>query len=313
MIDGRGIGWLYVRGNLLGGDGAGSGRIFSGGDLKQVTIGGSVIGGSRNSTGVISGSGVMGLVRIGHDLRGGSIANEEHGIVDSGLILSTGSRVDRIEIGGSIIAGADTSTAGGLLRCGAIRAMNQIGSLTVRGSIIGNVNPLGESRVVISARGQQEQGDTTDLAIGRIVVGGNLEWTQILGGYNLAYTPAPDNPDAQIGTVTVFGDWVASDLIAGVDGNGDGFVDINDSKITGGITADSPSIVSKIGAITIMGLAIGTLNSVNDSDHFGIAAQQVDSITVGQTTRKFVAGPANNGIARFIALTLDLSVWEVGL
>ena len=43
---------------------------------------------------------------------------------------------------------------------------------------------------------------------------GRLELAQILAGYDTSLTPA--NADAQIGPVTVGGDWIASSITAGV-------------------------------------------------------------------------------------------------
>ena len=73
----------------------------------------------------------------------------------------------------------------------------------------------------------------------------------------------------QIGKVTIGGDWIASDLVAGVSNGGDGFGNANDVLITepddtqpGG----SPTIIASIAKIVIKGQASGT---VGGSDHYG--------------------------------------------
>src|SRR5262249_6284882 len=163
-----------------------------------------------------------------------------------------------------------------------IRASDAIGSITVGGSLVGNSGPLGDSPVIISARGQGVQGAGADVAIGSLTVGDRLEYAQIFARYNTDLVPV--NADAPGRTVTVGGDWAASDLVAGSvnlgaddqpGGTGDNadnvsFGDLHDHKITGG--TDSPSIVSQVGSITITGQVFGTPLSLGAGERYGFVA-----------------------------------------
>jgi hypothetical protein len=249
-------------------------------------------------------------VRIGHDLIGGSISGTATNLNASGFIGATG-RIASVTIGGSIISGIDTSTNGELLNNATIRAGDDIGFLTVTGSLIGNSNPDGDSPVIISARGKHTvvAGATSDLAIGRVTIGGRVEFAKILAGYDTGL--APKNTDAQIGAVTIGGDWIASSIVAGVVDGGNGFGNSLDAKITGG--TDTPGIVSKIGSITIGGLALGTPNSLNSSDSFGFVAQQIGSSKIGGFGIPLAAGVANDLAGLFVGVTGDLEVLKVAL
>jgi hypothetical protein len=86
-------------------------------------------------------------------------------------------------IGGSVIAGIDDSTGGDLTASGSIRASNDIGSIVVKGSLIRNGNPNGDSQVIISARGQLNPIlRNPDVAIQSLTIGGRVDRAQILGG-----------------------------------------------------------------------------------------------------------------------------------
>jgi hypothetical protein len=51
-----------------------------------------------------------------------------------------------------VIAGIDNSTAGSLFVSGSIRAENEIDSITIKGSLIGNATTNGFTSAIISAR-----------------------------------------------------------------------------------------------------------------------------------------------------------------
>ncbi|HJZ90439.1 MAG TPA: hypothetical protein VKE40_06170, partial [Gemmataceae bacterium] len=121
------------------------------------------------------------------------------------------------------------------------------------------------------------------------------------------------NADAQIGAVTVGGDWVASTIVAGVMDGNNGFGNSRDTKIVGSGATDRPEIVSKIASISIGGLALGTPNSVNAADSFGIEAQQIGALKVGGFAIPLNAGAANDLTGLLVGLTGDLEVLEVGL
>ena len=93
------------------------------------------------------------------------------------------------------------------------------------------------------------------------------------------------NADAQIGTVTVGGDWIASNLVAGVQDDANParnafFGDGNDQKITGG--TDTAARISKIASITIKGAVLGTGSIL--TDHFGFLATNIGIFKAGGVT-----------------------------
>jgi hypothetical protein len=166
----------------------------------------------------------------------------------------------------------------------------------VRGGLVGNSNPDGDSPVVIVATGQKVQGATTDLAIGRISIGGSVIFSNILAGYS--FDPGSLNADAQIGPVKVGGTWAASSLVASVlDIGNDGFGNFFDEAILGG----NPGIFSRIASITIGRAAVGTPESLAPSDHYGFVAQQIGSLKVAgrvfnltADADNFLVGPSND-------------------
>src|SRR5262249_27949828 len=148
----------------------------------------------------------------------------------------------------------------------------------IRGSLIGR-----DSRARLFANTQWPTGPTTDLAIGSVTVLGRVEDADILGGYAPAGGggPAPANGAAQIGKVVVGGDWVASNLAAGVD--------LATGQV---IPGGSPGITARIASIAIGGQLIGTAAG---GDAFVITAQEVDSIMVGSVSLgPLAAGPGND-------------------
>ncbi len=195
-------------------------------------------------------------------------------------------------IGGSIVSGIDSSS-GSLTKNASIRAGDDIGSLAVKGSLIGNVGDgtFGNaSPVVITARGQAVQGASTDVAIGKITVGGRVEFARILAGYNSGL--GASSGDAQIGAVSVGGDWVASNLVAGVFNGTSGnmnFGNSNDGKISGGSFTDAPGIISKIASITIKGAVFGTPAAFSIFDHFGFVAEHIGSFKSADFTATLTA------------------------
>lgn len=223
----------------------------------------------------------------------------------SGVIQSSG-RISSVTIGGSIISGIDAS-GGALTKNATIRAGNDIGSLAVKGSLIGHGNTgTGASPVVISARGQAVPGVTTDLAIGKIRIGGRVEFANILAGYGTGLSAL--NGDAQIGAVKVGGDWAASNLVAGAQNVASGntnFGDVNDASIGAG----SAGIIAKIARITIAGQVFGTPASVSATDHFGFVAEQIGALKIGGSAIALAAGLHNDN--HNVGETSDMTVHEV--
>jgi hypothetical protein len=144
--------------------------------------------------------------------------------------------------------------------------------------------------------------ETKNLAIKSFTIGGRVEYAEILAGYGEFLTPA--NSDAQIGTVKVGGDCIASDLVAGVTPGSNGlFGDSDDESISAG---DSPNIFSKITSITIGGYVRGDPGT---NRTFGFAAQQIGTFKVGGTAIALTSGRSNDlfvlGAARPVGASLS--------
>src|SRR5262249_1146192 len=159
----------------------------------------------------------------------------------------------------SMIAGAPE-------RSGAVSVRDDIGPITVRGSLIGNAS----YPVVISARGQASPTATTDVAIKSLTVFGNVDHVAIVAGYD------PDiqatNADAQVGEVCVGGNWTASNLAVGVGSAGDGrFGTADDARLAGAGQHDSTPI-AMIAAVIIGGQVLGDAGTNNTS---GFGAEQI--------------------------------------
>jgi hypothetical protein len=174
----------------------------------------------------------MGPVKIGHDLVGGSESGSAPSLDRSGFIETRAGRIASVTIGGSVRAGTAADVFP-LLRNASIGAGddstgNDIGSIVIGGSVAGSVSESGTiTRVTFTARGQATPTATKDVAIGKLTIGGRAEWMNVLAGY--ASNTNPINGNAQIGPISIGGDLVASNLIAGVqDINHDGFGNADD-------------------------------------------------------------------------------------
>ena len=207
-------------------------------------------------------------------------------------IISVGS-IGAVTVGGNIMA---SSTSGVDSR--AIGADNNIGSILVYGSLIGNTtNP-----VKITARGQATP-TTTDVAIQSLTVYGSVEYADILAGYT---GNTPSDGSAQIGTVNVGGDWIASNLVAGVQIGVDGYFGISDNTLIG---TPNPSIIAMISLVDISGQVQGTPSTVNSSDHFGFVAEQFGTFIFHTYALPLMPGPGNDDFP--IGDTGDVNVLEV--
>jgi hypothetical protein len=315
ILSSKNMGSVKIGHDMLGGSGYVSGSISTNRNLAGVSIGGSLIGGAGNNrTGEIYSTKAMGPVKIGQDIIGGS-ASSSASFSQNGSIQ--GQRIASLFVGGSIRAGVDDSS-GTLTGSGSVGALDDIGSITVKGSLVGSIGAGGDlTFAVISAGGQAGLSAIAknDVAIKSIRIGGRVELALILAGYYPALQPK--NADAQIGTVIVGGDWIASKLIAGVEaGPNNVFGDSDDQKITNigqlGFkdTADQngEGAVSRIAAVVIKGRALGTAAST-DSALFGIEAQHIVSIKVAGVTVPLSAGAGNDLFAnrRPLGVTLGTS------
>jgi hypothetical protein len=313
------MGAVKIGHDVQGGAGFRSGRIESlSGTIATVSLGGSLLGGTNTGTGGIFSSGDMGAVKIDHNLTGGSITAAAS-LNGSGMIESVSGRIVSVTIGGSIISGIDTST-GALTNNATIRAGNDLGSLTVAGGLIGNAadgTAANLSPVIITARGQAAPlpfGTTTDLAIGKITVGGRVEFANLLAGYGTDLSAT--NGEAQIGAVKVGGDWAASNLVAGAKNLGAddtaGGTGANADNVNFGDTHDvsigagSLGLMAKIASITIGGQLFGTPDSFSAADQFGFVAQQIGAVKIGGSVILLAATHAPQPIGETTDVDLHL-------
>ena len=269
------LGTVEVAGSLLGGAGGSSGQIFAGGAITSATIGGSLVGAAGSFSGGIFSDTAIGSVRVAGDLRGGA-GSESATISAIGDIAS-------ITIGGSVLGG---TSATAVISSGAT-----IDRITIGGRV--------EGSAAVPVR-FTALGDAADpRGFGSVAIGGNVQFFQLLAGY-VGINPLAG--DAQIGSVSVGGDWIASSIAAGVDDGADNlFGTADDQVIAAGNTA---SIVSRIGSVSIKGQALGTPGG---TDAFGIVAEEVSSVKVGAVAETLTVGAVD---AVPLGATLDFIVRE---
>jgi hypothetical protein len=290
------MGTVRITGDVQGGGVTDSGEIFSFSTLAGMTIGGSLLGGAGFDSGRIASSGAMGTVRITGDLVGGS-ASGAVSLSRSGSIQAQ--HIAGLTIGGALIAGTD-NTSGTFRDNGAIRVADDIGTVLIKGSIIGNAtNPA-----IISARGKAIPTATSDVAIGSLRVLGRVEFATILAGVDV--NGVAKNADAQIGPVFVGGDWIASSIAAGALPINAFFGDADDFKMSGGGVKDVATVSSRIASLTITGQALGT---VGGADHFGIVAENVGAVKIGGTPLVLTLGNGNDDF--LMGITGDFNVNEI--
>jgi hypothetical protein len=267
---------VTIGGDVEGGTAVDSGRITAGGPIGSLTIGGNLLGGTADGAGAVVSSAAIGKLSIAGSVLGGDLTDTATAdLVGSGLIQA--GRISSLNIGGAVVVGENFNATHQLVNNAAIRVQNDIGTLTIKGAIEGTE----ETAAVITARGQASlaQNQLTDVAFGKINIGGSVRHAEILGGYDTTadFTAAEANPNAQIGEVSVAGDWIASDLVAGVKWN-ENFGDGTDVKSSG---VDQPNIISTIAKIKVSGQIIGT--GGNATDHFGFLAQHIIEMKIGPT------------------------------
>jgi len=299
IVRGHGdVGPVKIGRDLEGRSAFNSGVVSTdGGKISSVTIKGSLIGSNNDRTGTISANGNLGPVKIGLNVIGGN--GRGGGVDETGFI--SGRTIESIVIGGSIFSG--NTTGGQLSDSGAIRAEFSIGSLTVKGNLVGNST----QSVLISAAGEEQPAGGVDMAIKKLSVGGRVEFADVLAGYETNNTATPINPDAQIGAVKVGGDWIASNLVAGVDPVNGRFGDSDDVPITQ--TGEPDGFLSRIARIVIGGQVFETTSTT--TDHFGFVAQQIGTLQIGGLAYRLTGGPGNDLTGLAIGATNDVRVREV--
>ncbi len=291
VLIGGTLGKATLTHGLAGGSGSSSGLISVNGAVNSLAILGSVTGGTGDNTGTISVFGLLKSASITGNIAGSSSGSTM--LTNTGYIQAAG--IGTLTVGGGLIAG--TAGSGGLDTSGAIRSTAAIGSLTL-GSLIGNsTNPA-----VISAVGAANLtgNATTDVAINSLTVKGSATYADILAGYSTDTQGGTQplgtgvNADAQIGAVTIGGNLMATNIIAGVGPGTTGFGTAGSMALSGAGVADLPSIISKISKVIIAGSVDPTADS---GDSYGIAAQYIGSATVSGSPIALIPGPDNDTFA----------------
>jgi hypothetical protein len=290
-------GTVRIAGDIAGKAGVGSGMLTINGGATTVRIGGSLHGGSANDSGALASGGRIKSLAILGDIIGGD-ASGTMSLTETGIVLAR--RITTMTLGGSLIAGTD-STTGSYLNNGAIRVALDIGTLAIQGSLLGNAT----NDALITAGGSAHSTFTTDLAIGKLTVAGGAYRALVHVGVGI--TGKGVDADASIGSVKVGGDWYASSLAAGADAGSDGyFGDSDDKRITGILVKDVSTTLSRIGSLTVAGQVKGT---VGGNDFYGIVAEAVGTVTIVGAKVAHLAGPHNDVID--LGATGDVRIREL--
>jgi hypothetical protein len=209
------------------------------------------------------------------------------------------------QFAGAEVHGAPlTSAIAGKL--GALTVKTDASRVTLAAQTFGAITALNLDGVKIFAAGRINPATAAAaLAIKSLTIGGSVHDSQILAGYDAS--GAGVNADVRIGAVIVLGQWIASDLVAGVTAGDDGIFATGDPNET--LIAGGNAIVAKIASITIRGAAFGTLGNLRDG--FGFATEQIASLTIGNAQLPLQDGARNDTTALLAGLTGDLRVREV--
>lgn len=146
--------------------------------------------------------------------------------------------------------------------------------------------------------------NTSDLAIKSLSVVGRVEFAQILAGVGV--TGVAMNADAQVGPVTVGGDWIASTIAAGVAPGTDGYYGTDDDEKFTGVMKDVAGLFSRLVSVAIASQIVGT---ESPRDSASLTAENVSAVKIGGTP---LVLNANLGADDFtICLMGDFRVREV--
>lgn len=256
------------------------------GGITRVQVSGDLVGGTTDFSGAIVSAGKIGAVVVKGSIQGGA------GDYSGAIITTNGAAIGNVTTGAIL---------GGFSEFNGIFSDGTLGRVAVAGSVTGSDS----FPVVISAKGTMQPSKTTQtLAIKGLNVGGSVRFADVLAGYSTDGVGV--NADVRIGAVSVGGNWIASNLAAGVLANDEGgFGTADDSLITGG----KENLISKIASIAIKGgAAFGTPTS---GDHFGFVAEQIGKFRIGKTTFPLGKGAHDDIVGFTIGSSNDLSVREV--
>jgi hypothetical protein len=279
---------LLSIGNLSAesGSGANAGRVAAQGSIGRILIGNSLQGSDAANTGSIFAGRDIGSVKIDGGIFG-------HLGAESGSIVTGAGRIGSVQV--------DLIVGGLGLRSASIRSAEDIGSIKVNKNVGGNA----AAPILFTARGQDTPGQTTDLAIGKISIGGDVTHANIIAGVDTLGVPL--NADAQIGSIKVGGDWTASSIAAGIDDGADNLFGTDDDTLIDEAPNDDPNIVARVGKISIGGAADG---SSDGGDAFGFVAEEIGSLSIDGVLFAITTGKSND--SQLLGSNGDFSLVELG-
>ena len=153
-------------------------------------------------------------------------------------------------------------------------------SLTVMGSVIGTA----EHHAIVTSRGN-------------VTIVGDIRFGELLGPRDGLIGPS----DGRLGAVKIGGDFIASSIAVGVQPGPNGYGD-GDTWLPGG----TPDMLATIASITIGGQALGTIGG---TDHYGIVAERILSLSIGGNKIPLTPGAHNDN--RALGITGDLTIHEI--
>jgi hypothetical protein len=226
------------------------------GSLGTVKVGGSIgssLGDSVGSTDIYV-SGDLTALSVGGDIRFSYI------YVDGDIgRIAAGNAPGKFHLSGGV------AVKGSIVRS-AVRSSGDFSSLTVGGNFVtssitadGDLNPAN----LLAAQ-----------TIGVITVKGRVESSTILVGDN-------DSRDVQVGTMSVGGDWIASNLFVGA-------LTVNNDGVPAILAGGDPAILASVASIVIKGRAYGT---VGGSDQYYFLAEQIRAFKSGGFALPMTFGP----------------------
>lgn len=204
-------------------------------------------------------------------------------------------------VGEDVHGGPLVSVIGG--RLGDLTVKTAASRVTFAAQNFGAIKALSLNDVHIFAEGVSNPTKLADAtAIKSLTVGGSVNNSQILAGYDA--TGSAVNADVKVGAIKVLGNWIASDLVAGIQSGDDGiFATADDELILGGT-----GVIASIAKITISGAVIGTPGKVTDG--FGLSAEEIRGLSIGKAKVPLVAGVRNDPTPLILGVTNDVRVRE---
>jgi hypothetical protein len=166
---------LHVLGNITGGSGLGSGRVFAEARIGKVVVDGNVTGGSGQLSGVIAAP--LGSVTIHGGLTGGS--GQSSGSVLSQVFNSAAGSNTAVAVG-SVTVGGDV-TGGSAGSSGSPGDTGVISATTARSIIIGG-SLIGGTTAGADTSGAVLVNSVDSLMIGKSIIGGSASNSGILTG-----------------------------------------------------------------------------------------------------------------------------------